>query len=170
MAVFMWLVGVNQTSSILFSTPQSEGGYGFNQKALGFLFFAPILGISLGEVFGHFFNDWIAARGIRRHGGIFVPEYRLPTVYVGGAVGVPGLVIIGEALTHHWSWVAIAFGWGMFAFGCMLSSVAITAYTLDIYPSASGEVSALINFARVGGGFAVGYFQLVRPSLWQPIL
>lgn len=165
MAVFMWLVGVNQTSSILFATPQDQGGYGFNGKAMGFLFFAPMLGISFGEVFGHFFNDFIAVRGIRKHGGIFVPEYRLPTVYVGCVFMVPGLVILGQALTHHWVWVAIAFGWGMFAFGCMLSSVAITAYTLDAYPAASGEVSALINLARVGGGFAVGYFQLVS-SFW----
>jgi len=41
----------------------------------------------------------------------------------------------------------------------MTASVAITAFALDCYPSASGEVAGLLNFARVIGGFAVGYFQ-----------
>ncbi|EXJ75011.1 uncharacterized protein A1O5_01707 [Cladophialophora psammophila CBS 110553] len=160
MAVFMWLVGINQTSSILFATARAEGGYGFGQNAVGFLFFAPITGIIAGEIFGHFFNDCIFRRSLHRHKGLFVPEYRLPTIYVGLILMVPGLVIIGEALRNHWLWVAIVFGWGMMAFGTMLCSVAITAYTLDNYPSASGEVSSLINFARLLGGFSVGYFQL----------
>lgn len=47
----------------------------------------------------------------------------------------------------------------MYVFGVMIASVAITAYALDCYPTASGEVSAFLNFARTIGGFAVGYFQ-----------
>lgn len=152
----MWLVGVNQTSSILFATPQSEGGYGFGQNAVGFLFFAPIVGILTGELFGHFFNNFILRWSTRRNGGLFVPEYHLPTIYVGLLFTIPGLVIIGQTLQQHWHWVAIVFGWGMFAFGVMLASVAITAYGLDSYPSASGEISAVINFGRLLGGFTVG--------------
>ncbi|KIW98132.1 uncharacterized protein Z519_01716 [Cladophialophora bantiana CBS 173.52] len=83
MAVFIWLVGINQTSSILFATARAEGGYGFGQNAVGFLFFAPIAGIIAGEIFGHFFNDYIFRRSLRRHKGLFVPEYCLPTIYVG---------------------------------------------------------------------------------------
>jgi hypothetical protein len=70
----------------------------------------------------------------------------------------------------------------MYVFGVMISSVAITAFMLDTYPTASGEVSAMVNFARTRafpfqsrrfgvitqnfvvtnavGGFSVGYFQL----------
>ncbi len=47
----------------------------------------------------------------------------------------------------------------MYVFGVMLASVAITTYALDSYPTRSGEVSCFLNFARVCGGFAVGYFQ-----------
>ena len=47
----------------------------------------------------------------------------------------------------------------MYVFGVMIASVAITAYALDSYPTASPEVSGLLNFARVLGGFTVGYFQ-----------
>ena len=44
-------------------------------------------------------------------------------------------------------------------FGVMVVSVAIIAYVLDSYPTASGEVSACINLGRVCSGFSVGYFQ-----------
>lgn len=48
---------------------------------------------------------------------------------------------------------------GMYVFGVMVASVAITAYCLDAYPTGSGEVSCLLNLARTAGGFTVGYFQ-----------
>lgn len=154
---FMWAVGINQTSAILFATPVAAGGYGFSQSAVGYLFFAPIVGVVLGEVFGHFFNDFVATRYIRKHSGVFVPEARLKPIYVSAFSLIPGLVIIGQALGHHLNWAAIVIGWGMYVFGCMIASVAITAYALDSYPTASGEVSSLINLFRLLGGFSVGY-------------
>jgi hypothetical protein len=153
---FMWAIGINQTSSILFATPVAAGGYGFSDKSLGFLFFAPIVGAVIGEGFGHWFNDFLASRYIRKHGGLFVPEARLTPMYLSAGLMIPGLVIIGQALHYHWHWAAILMSWGMFVAGCMIASVAITAYALDSYPSASGEVSALINVGRILGGFSVG--------------
>jgi len=149
---FMWAVGINQTSSILFATPAAAGGYGFNQNAVAYLFFAPIVAVLLGEAFGHYFNDFILHRYVRKHGGVFVPEARLTPIYVSPFFMVPGLIIIGQALGHHLHWAAIVMGWGMFVFGAM---IAITAYALDSYPTASGEVSSLINLARLIGGFSV---------------
>ena len=157
--IFMWSVGINVTSSILLETPIEEGGYGFGPKAVGFMFFTPILAILIGEVFGHFFNDYIATRYVKKHQGIFVPEVRLRTNYIGLFLMVPGLVLVGQTLQHHFHWVGIVFGWGLFQVGVMLVSVATVAYVLDCYPTASGEVSALINLGRVGSGFSVGYFQ-----------
>ena len=72
---------------------------------------------------------------------------------------IPGLIIVGQALEKHLHYSAIVMGWGMYVFGVMLASVAITAYALDSYPTRSGEVSCFLNFARVCGGFTVGYFQ-----------
>ena len=153
---FMWAVGINQTSAILFALPVEGGGYGFKQNIVGYLFFAPVVGVVLGEVFGHYFNDFIAARYTAKNGGVFVPEGRLSPIYLSGFFIIPGLILIGQALENHLHWVAIVMGWGMFVFGCMVASVAITAYALDSYPTAAGEVSALINFARLVGGFSVG--------------
>ena len=152
----MWAVGINQTSSILFATPVAEGGYGFSQNAVGYLLFAPIIAVILGEAFGNYLNDFILYLYVRNHDGMFVPEARLSPIYLSTVFMVPGLIIIGQAIEHHLHWAAIVMGWGMFVWGCMLASVAIQAYVLDSYPTAAGEVASLINFSRLIGGFSVG--------------
>lgn len=157
---FMWAIGINQTSSILFETPRKEGGYGFGPLSVGYLCFTPIIGVLIGELIGNWGNDWLANTYIRTHGGVFKPEARLPAIYPSQLLMVAGLVLVGQALKHVLHWTALAFGWGMYVVGYMIVSVAITAYALDAYPTAPGEVSAFINFARIIGGFAVGYFQL----------
>lgn len=159
MLSFMWSIGINITSSILFATPKEFGGYGFNSKAIGFLYLTPIVGVALGEFFGHFFNDILANRYIRTHHGIFNSEARLWTNYIATLLMIPGIIIVGQALEKTLHYSAIVVGWGMYVFGLMLASVAITTYALDSYPTRSGEVSCFLNFARVGGGFTVGYFQ-----------
>jgi hypothetical protein len=37
---------------------------------------------------------------------------------------------------------------------------ALDAYTNDCFPKHQGEISALLNLARVLGGFSVAYFQV----------
>lgn len=160
MLTLMWAVGINQTSSILFATPAANDGYGFSQSATSYIFFAPIIAVLLGERFGHFFNDFIARLYVRTHKGVFVPEARLKTTYVAAFLTVPGLVVVGQVLQHHLHWAGLVLGWGMYVFGYMIVSVAVTAYVLDSYARASGELAALISFSRNVGGFAVGYFQL----------
>jgi len=145
---FMWAVGINITSTILLETPIAAGGYGFNSRAVGFLYFTPLVAVSLGEFFGHFFNDWAANRYIRKHAGLFKPEARLITNYIAAGFMIPGLIIVGQTLEKHLSYAGIIMGWGMYVFGVMLATVAVTAYALDSYPNASSEVSGLLNFAR----------------------
>lgn len=76
---------------------------------------------------------------------------------------VPALVLVGQALERHLHVAAVIFGWGLFSFGVMTMSVAVTAYALDSYPTAPAELGGWINFARTFGGFSVGYFQ----SPWE---
>ena len=151
----MWAVGINQTSAILFTIPHDQGGYGFNQHTVGWIFWSPIIGTTAAAVFGHYVNDWIAARYIHKHKGVFMPETRLSPIYFAASLQVPGMVLVGEALKHHLHWIAIVMGGGIYVFGCIIATVAITAYSVDAYPAAAGEMSALINLSRLLGGFAV---------------
>ena len=157
---FMWSVGINITSSILLETPRAAGGYGFTAKGVGFVYFTPVVAITLGEIFGHYFNDFLALRYVKKHKGIFKPEARLPACYIGSFFMIPGLILVGQTLQKLLPTAAIVFGWGMFVFGVMVASVAVTAYALDCYPNGSGEVAGFINLARTLSGFTVGYFQL----------
>ncbi|KAK6543578.1 hypothetical protein TWF694_000322 [Orbilia ellipsospora] len=159
MLSFMWAVGINITTSILFETPQSAGGYGFGAKSVGYIYFTPLVAVTLGEFFGHFFNDFMANRYIRQHNGVFEPECRLWTNYIAAFFMIPGLIIVGFGLQDHLHYMSLVMGWGMYVFGVLIASVAITAYALDSYPTAAGEVSGFLNFARTIGGFSVGYFQ-----------
>jgi hypothetical protein len=70
-----------------------------------------------------------------------------------------GLIVLGFALEQHLNYGVVVVGWGLFTFGIMTTSVAVTTYAIDAYPMAPGEVSGFINFMRVIGGFSVGYFQ-----------
>lgn len=156
---FMWSIGINITTAILFATPIAYGGYGFSSTSIGYLYFTPIVAVIIGEIFGHFFNDFLAHRYIHRHKGIFEPEVRLKMVYLSLILMVPGLILLGFALSKHLHYGVIVVGWGMFTLGVMCTSVAVTTYAIDSYPTAPGEVSGFINFMRVIGGFSVGYYQ-----------
>lgn len=125
---FMWSVGINITSTILLETPEAVGGYGFGPRSVGFLYFTPLVAVALGEFFGHFFNDFIAKRYVMKHNGVFKPEARLLTNYIAAAFMIPGLIIVGQTLEKHLSYAGIIMGWGMYVFGVMLATVAITAY------------------------------------------
>jgi MFS family permease len=155
----MWAIGINITTAILFGTPREFGGYGYSFNGVGYLYFSPIVGVLLGEIFGHYFNDWLAQRYVRRHGGIFEPEARLSMIYVSAVPMIVGLVVLGQALQYHLHVSAVVMGWGLHTFGIMGTSVAVSAYVLDSYPTAPAEVSGWTNFARAIGGFGVGYFQ-----------
>ncbi|KAM0257904.1 hypothetical protein ACHAPA_011505 [Fusarium lateritium] len=156
---FAWAIGINISTAILFGLPQEIGGYGYSFTQLGYLHFAPIVGVFIGEIFGHFFNDHLTRRYVRKHNGVFKPEARLATIYISAIPMISGLVLMGQALHRHLSVAAIVIGWGMHAFGIMLTSVAVASYLLDAYPSAPAEVCGLTNVFRALSGFSVGYYQ-----------
>lgn len=157
--VFMWSIGINQTSSVLLETPQELGGYGMGPRAIGYIYFTPVVATIIGELFGHFYNDFLVRRHTKRHNNTFVPEVRLWATYPMGIIMIPGLVVVGQTLEYHLHWVGIVFGWGMYQAGVMVVSVAVVAFIYDCYPGSPGEVSALVNFGRALCGFVVGYFQ-----------
>ena len=159
----MWVIGINQTSSVIFALPPTKGGYGLDLRSIGFLYFTPIIAVLIGEFLGHWGNDvspipprrtggsshgatiyscdtraltfyvfqWVANRYVKTHGGILRPEARLTPVYFTLLLTIPGLILVGQAMHHHLSWVAIAFGWGMYVAAVMIATVPVTAYALD---------------------------------------
>ncbi|KAK5347905.1 hypothetical protein LTR34_006211 [Exophiala xenobiotica] len=156
---FGWAIGINVSTAILFATPIQFGGYGYDFKQLGFLYFTPVVGILLGEIFGHFVNDALAKRYIRRHKGIFEPEVRLWMAYIAAILMIVGLVLLGLGLQRHLNIGVLIVGWGMHTCGLVILSVTTFAYAVDSYPTVPAEIAGWISFIRVAGGFSVGYYQ-----------
>jgi len=116
--------------------------------------------VVIGEAFGHWFNDWIANRYIKKHHGSFELEVRLWTAYVGQILIIPGLIGVGQALENHAHWAILAVTWGLYVAGGMITATGLTAYCLQSYPDASGEISSWLNFFRTAGGFMISYVQV----------
>jgi len=72
---------------------------------------------------------------------------------------VVGLVIYGLTLNFQKNVAGLVFGWILVNTGMVGSTVAITAFALELLPDDSTSVSAIINMWRTCGGFAVSYFQ-----------
>jgi hypothetical protein len=149
------LAGIVSSISLLVKPPP----YLFSNTALSLLFLAPCVGTILGELWGHFFNDFVANLYIRSHNGKFKPEVRLWGVYLPWIIGLCGLVLFGQALQHHLFWFAIAAGWAMNTFSTLAATTAISAYFLDIMPQHAALTAAWLNAFRTVGGFTVVYFQ-----------
>lgn len=148
-------MGINTTLAI-FLPPV----YDFGLRQIGFFYFTPVTAVILGEIAGHYLHDFLARQYIGTHGGRFEPEVRLRAVAAALPFMVAGLVLLGQVLARQWHYMAASVAWGLYVFGVMITTVAVSSYNLDCYPEASGEVSAWVNFARTLGGFIVSYFQV----------
>ena len=155
MLTFAWVVGINTTLSI-FVTPL----YNFGPLQIGYFYFTPIVAAILGEIAGHFLHDAFAKAYIRKHNGHFEPEVRLRITFISTPLMVAGLVLIGFSLERAYHYMVTAVAWGLYVFGTMITTTAVSAYNLDSYPIASGEVAAWVNFSRTIGGFIISYFQV----------
>jgi len=121
----MWSVGING-SLVLFLTPPPPKGYGFDSIGIGLIYIAPMVGVVLGELWGHFFNDFIQARSIRKNKGSFEPESRLWAIYFSTVFTAVGLGLLGIGLQNLWTWGIIALLWGTYIWSLMISTVAIS--------------------------------------------
>jgi len=73
---------------------------------------------------------------------------------------IAGLVLLGFCLENGYHYMVTSLAWGLYVFGIMITTVAISSYNLDCYPEGSGEVGAWLNQSRVLGGFVVSYLQV----------
>ena len=125
--------------------------YLFSDTAVALMYLAPMTGVLLAEIWGHWFNDWLCRNYLRKHNDVYKPENRLWGVYPAAFAGVVSLIIYGQVLQHSLSWVGIAFGWGMNSFGMLAATTAISAYALDCFPGHAALASSWVNFWRVVG-------------------
>ncbi|KNZ81415.1 hypothetical protein J132_00654 [Termitomyces sp. J132] len=135
-------------------------GYAFGPLIIAGLYATPIVSVIIGELMGRYMNDWIMNASIRRNEGVFEAESRLWACYTAIPLFICGFLVLGASFQKHLGVGAIIIGWGISELAIMINTVAVYAYLNDCFPKHQGEVSALVNLARVLGGFAVAYFQV----------
>lgn len=156
--VFGFSIGVN-TTNVVFMGSSPPVGFGFSQYAVAGAYATPIVAVLCGEFIGRHVNDFIMNLNIRKNGGFFEAESRLWTCYLAMPLYICGFLTLGAGI-QNLSEVALIMGWGIAIVAITLNTVAVYAYCNDCFPRRAGEVSALLNFARSIGGFAVAYFQV----------
>ncbi|KAH9918337.1 MFS general substrate transporter [Amylocystis lapponica] len=159
-SVFGFGIGINVTNAVFLSLPPPNG-YGFGQYAIAGAYGTPIVSVIIGEILGHYFNDWVQNVCIRRNKGVFEAEMRLwcDVLHRRAAVRM-WFVLLGAAFQKNLSVAALVLGWGITEVAIMINTVAVYAYCHDCFPGRQGEISALINVTRTLGGFSVAYFQV----------
>ena len=155
MLTFMWSIGLVNTIGQFITPPP----YSFSNTAIALLYLAPVIGSITGDVWGHFFNDFLSNHYIRQNDGLYEPEARLWAIWPATIFAAGSLILIGQVLQLQLSWVGLAFGWGMFSMAVLAATVAISAYVLDCFPHHAAQASSIVNFWRTTGGFCVVYFQ-----------
>jgi hypothetical protein len=156
MILFMWAIGiVTSISQFLFAPP-----YLFTQTQFALFYLGPIIGACVGEVWGHFFNEFLFKQYMKKHKGVYVPENRLCGTYLPFLFGFTGLVLFGQTLQRQLTWFGLCFGWGLYTFAMVAATTPVSAYLLDSFPKDAASVSGILNFWRTTGGFCVSYFQM----------
>lgn len=145
---FTWTISINFTNPQYVTPPP----YSFSPAAEAWMWVAPFIGACAGEVSGHWFNDFIQRRYIKKNNGKWVLEHRLWGNYAPALLMFTALVLYGQTLQHYFHWMVLLFAWAMLAFAICATTTACSAYIVDSFPHHASLVGAIINFWRTAGG------------------
>ncbi|KAI0938838.1 hypothetical protein AcW1_001528 [Taiwanofungus camphoratus] len=130
--IFGFTTGINTTNAVFLAEP-SPGGFGFSEYAIAGAYGTPIVAVLLGEVVGHFLNDWVMEVCIKRNKGVFEAEMRLWTCYLAVALYIVGFCVLGWSF-EHLSVGGLVMGWGIAQCVVVFNTVAVYAYCNDCFP------------------------------------
>jgi hypothetical protein len=147
LVLFTWVIGIVTTVTQFIQPPL----YLLEDTHALLFYFAVIIGGIVGEFFGHFFNDFLASSYIKSHNGKYSPENRLWGAYVPCAFGIAATVLYGQTLPKELPLVGLGAAWSMMVFAEVVSTTAVSAYLLDIFPHHAALASAWLNFWRTTG-------------------
>lgn len=141
-----------------------ENKYGLSPADTGLCFISFSAGSAFCIFFCNRYIDRIYSNLKKRHGGIGLPEYKLPFVIVGG-ISLP-LVIIGYgwAIEWHWPLPVLLTLVGLFGAALMCAYVPLIAYTVDAFGkySASGVTATIVTRCLAGTIFPLTTDPLVE--------
>lgn len=159
LVAFGFTIGINVTNPVFLGAPKPIG-YGYKADLVSTVYLTPILGVLIGEVFAKVFNQHAVRLSVKRNNGVFDSEATLIGTIPGMIIYAVGMVLFGWTIQHKENIAGVIFGWGLVQVGNVFIIVAVLSYASANFPGREGECSALLNWARILGGFAVPYFQV----------
>lgn len=135
---------LNATASVIYTNSY----YHFSSDAVGFAYFAAVVGMILGSLWVTLVGPWLVIRLARRRGGISEPEDIL-WLFLASAVVVPfALILWGVGSQHHVHWFALVFAQAILAISSTLCLSTAIQYATSAYRDLSGELITTIILIR----------------------
>ncbi|RYO88687.1 hypothetical protein DL766_004433 [Monosporascus sp. MC13-8B] len=142
------------------------GQYGFGSGAAGLA----TLGMGVGSIVGVFFCGGVADKLsnylTKKNGGDTKPEYRLPTLVIGGLVVPIGLFIYGWTAEHKTHWIVPIIGTGFLGCGMIITYMSSTMYLVDAYTVYAASVTASSTIFRCLSGTLL---PLAGPAMYEAL-
>ncbi|KAF8577723.1 multidrug resistance protein 4 [Ramaria rubella] len=142
--------------------------YGWGPGISGLAYLGPGVGFITSTSLGAPLMTKIYVTLTARNGGVPKPEFRIPTMIIGGALVPIGLLWYGWSAQERLHWIMPIIGGGIFTFGMMMMYIPIQLYLVDAFDAFQYAASALAAAAvfRCLFGFA---FPLFGEQLFQAL-
>ncbi|TPX37669.1 hypothetical protein SmJEL517_g00570 [Synchytrium microbalum] len=122
--------------------------FGFSSTQNGLVLISAAIGNVIGALVGGRMSDWSRNRMAARNGGIALPEYRLPPVWVGAASFIVGIIGYGWSLQSNLHYIVPIIFLFFNGIGMMWILTISSSYTVDAYFWMAGAVSSGTAFFR----------------------
>ncbi len=114
-----------------------------------------------GPLMDRFFS-WMQAR----NGGMHVPEFRIPLVFLGAFVAPFGFLVFAWTAQYRVHWIAVDIGIFLALFGMQIAGMPMQAYVIDVYPDHTSSAMAASQFLKSMTAFL---FPLFAPSMFAKL-
>lgn len=157
---FGFTIGINVTNPVFLASPKPIG-FGLTLDQTATMYLTPIVGAFIGEAIARLLSKASTNFSRKRNNGVLESEDLLLPTIPGICCYILGMCLYGWANVAKTSLAGVIFGVGFVEVGTVIIVVALLAKSSLDFPGREGEISALINFARILGGFAVPYFETI---------
>ncbi|THV74253.1 major facilitator superfamily transporter [Aureobasidium pullulans] len=144
---------LNATASVTYTNSY----YHFSSDAVGFAYFAAVVGMIIGSIWVTLAGPWLVIKLARRRGGISEPEDIL-WLFTASFIVVPfALILWGVGSTYHVHWFGLVFAQAILAISSTLCLSTAIQYATSAYRDLSGELITTIILIRNTLSFAINY-------------
>ncbi|KAG4442462.1 hypothetical protein IFR05_002064 [Cadophora sp. M221] len=125
-----------------------EAQYGFSEGSSGLAYLGIGIGSIIGITIGGILSDRIVRYLTAKNAGEPKPEYRLPTMVIGGFVVPAGLFMYGWTAEVKAHWILPIIGTGLLGAGMVIAYLASSTYLIDAYTAHAASVTAASTVFR----------------------